>query len=196
MVDASSDVLSRVIDYSKIDLLFACAQKNVGPSGVTLVVARKKWIEESRALTERLPEYWRYSTHMDNQSLYNTPPTFAIYLAGLVFKWIENQGGVAALEAQNQEKSALLYQAIESSSFYTSPIRPEHRSQMNVVFQIQGGNPDLEAQFVSEAAQNGLNGLKGHRAIGGLRASIYNAVSKEAVQTLISFMEQFEKKHG
>ncbi|MFT5170737.1 MAG: phosphoserine aminotransferase [Candidatus Marinamargulisbacteria bacterium] len=191
VVDMSSDILSRRIDVSKFGLIFAGAQKNLGPAGVTVVIIRKDLIE--RAKTD-LPAMLQYRTHVDQGSMYNTPPCFAIYMMGLNLEWIETQGGVDEIERRNQEKANLLYNAIEESDLYYCPVAETSRSLMNVVFRVVGDREDVEAALVKEATANGLSGLKGHRSVGGLRASIYNAQPLEAVEALVSFLTEFAHK--
>ncbi len=193
VADMSSDFLSKSVDVSKFGLIFAGAQKNIGPSGVTVVIVKK---ELAKRASVDLPTMLQYRTHIQHGSLYNTPPTFGIYIISLVTKWIEKVGGLSILERMNQEKAAILYQAIDESMFYTCPNHLSSRSLMNVVFRIQDNREDLETLFASEAAKHGLLELKGHRSVGGLRASIYNAQPKEAILELVSFMKAFEKRHG
>lgn len=196
VADMSSDILSRRRDFKKYGLIFAGAQKNLGPSGVCLVVIRKDLAERADA---NLPTMLQYRTHVKGDSRYNTPPAFGIYVCGLVLDWIQKQGGLEAIEKTNETKAKLLYDAIDSSSFYMSPLEKTHRSSMNVVFRVKPDSADsetLEDTFVKEAKAVGLTELKGHRAIGGLRASIYNAMSVESVKILVDFMKAFEKKHG
>lgn len=192
VVDMSSDILSRKLDFNQFDLIYAGAQKNLGPSGITLVVIKKEFADKGRS---DIPKYFQYRSHIENQSMFNTPPTFAIYLLGLVTDWIQEQGGLESIEKRNTEKSNLLYNFIDKSSLYTNSISNEDRSQMNVVFRLDSGNEDLEQDFVKQAHQNELFGLKGHRSAGGIRASIYNAQSLEAVKNLVSFMSEFERTH-
>lgn len=209
--DMSSDIFSRCIDVSKFGLIFAGAQKNIGPSGVTLVMIRKDLAQRA---SKDLPIMLQYRTHIEHGSRYNTPPTFGIYIAALVMEWLEREGGVSAIEKKNEEKAKMLYEAIDLSGFYDAPVAKEDRSRMNVVFRIREkgtGNTslpstttaslpvpfsDLENKFAKEAGETGLSGLKGHRSAGGLRASIYNATTLEAVKALIAFMRDFEKKNG
>jgi phosphoserine aminotransferase len=198
IADMSSDFLSKPIDVTRFGLIFAGAQKNVGPSGVCIVVIRKDLAERA---AETLPTMLQYRTHIKAGSRYNTPPAFGIYVCGLVLNWIQNQGGLTALEKQNLEKANLLFNAIDSSSFYKSLIPKKDRSIMNVVFRIQPDsnseqNTKLETLFAEEARMAGLLELKGHRAVGGLRASLYNAFPKEGVLRLIDFMKDFESKHS
>lgn len=191
--DMSSDIFSRPVDVSKFGLIFAGAQKNIGPSGVTLVIIRKDLAERG---SKGLPIMLQYRTHIEHGSRYNTPPTFGIYVAALVMEWLEREGGVSAMEKRNEEKAKTLYEAIDSSGFYYSPIAKEDRSRMNIVFRIKGDKEELENKFAQEAEKAGLSGLKGHRSIGGLRASIYNATTIDAVRALIGFMKEFERRNG
>ncbi len=193
VADMSSDILCRPVDVSKFGLIFAGAQKNIGPSGVTVVIMRKDLAERA---SQTLPTMLQYRTHIANQSMYNTPPTFAIYVSGLVFKWLLQLGGLEAMHALNRKKAQLLYQAIDASVFYYCPIQPDSRSLMNVVFRIKGDREELESKFAKESEQAGLSGLKGHRSAGGLRASIYNAQPIEAVEALVRFMADFAAKNG
>lgn len=189
VADMSSDFLWKPIDVSKFGLIYAGAQKNVGPSGVVVVVIRKDLVEKGRT---DIPKIFRYSTHAAENSLYNTPPTFSIYLIRNVLDVIKKGGGVAAMEQKNREKGDALYAAIEGrSDFYRCPVDKDSRSYMNVVFNLP--TPELEAEFVSAAQKQGLVGLKGHRSVGGIRASIYNAVSLEWVRALVDFMNGFHR---
>ncbi|MFC1770949.1 3-phosphoserine/phosphohydroxythreonine transaminase [Candidatus Margulisiibacteriota bacterium] len=192
VADMSSDILSRKIDIQNFDLIIAGAQKNIGPSGASLVIIRKELAERAK---ESLPTFLQYRTHIKHSSLYNTPPTFPIYIINLVMEWVEENGGLDVVEANNNKKAQLLYNAIDESSFYYCPTEKTSRSKMNVVYRITGDKDDLEKQFAAEAAEKGLVGLKGHRSVGGLRASIYNSQSLEAVETLVAFMQEFEKKN-
>lgn len=191
--DMSSDIFSRKIDVSQFGLIFAGAQKNIGPSGLAVVIIRKDLAERA---DESIPTMFQFRTHIQEGSRYNTPPTFGIYMVGLVMDWIESQGGLEGLEKHNQKKADILYQAINESGFYYCPVDEQDRSLMNVVFRVQGDKEALEKQMVQEAESKGLSGLKGHRSVGGLRASIYNAQPLEAVEALVSFMKDFEKKNG
>lgn len=192
IADMSSDFLWRPTDVKKFGMIYAGAQKNIGPSGLVVVVMRKDLIEKGRT---DIPKILRYSTHAENNSLYNTPPTFAIYLMRNVLAWIQGLGGLAKLEARNREKGALLYGALDRlSGFYTAPVEKESRSYMNIVFRLK--SEALEDTFVSEAKKAGMVGLKGHRSAGGIRVSAYNAVDVEHIQTLVSFMEGFAKSKG
>lgn len=193
VVDASSDIFSYPVDWSKIDLMFAGAQKNAGPSGVTIVIIKKELLERAK---ENVPSMLRYKTHADNDSLYNTPPTFGIYMLGLTLKWIQARGGIKAIEKANEEKAALIYAAIDNSDgFYVGHAQKESRSLMNVSFNIKDKDADLEARLIKAATESGMIGLKGHRSIGGLRASIYNAMSLEGVEALVALMEKFAVEH-
>ena len=192
VVDMSSDILSRRVDASQFDLIYAGAQKNIGPSGVTIVCMKKDLVARGR---KDLPAIFQYRTHADNQSLFNTPPTFGIYLVRNVLAWLEAEGGVAALEERNLKKAALLYDAIEASGgFYRCPVDKDCRSIMNVVWRLP--TPELEEAFVKEAEGKRMVGLKGHRSVGGIRASIYNAVELAWVEALASFMKDFAKAKG
>lgn len=189
--DMSSHILSRPIDVSQYGIIYAGAQKNIGPAGLTIVIIRDDLIGQTLAGT---PTMFDYKIHADNDSMYNTPPTYGIYMAGLVFKWLKAQGGLAAMEKINIAKSALLYDYLEASSFYHSPIALENRSRMNIPFTLKDSN--LDEAFLKQAQQNGLLQLKGHKLVGGMRASIYNAMPIEGVQALVSFMQAFEKANG
>jgi phosphoserine aminotransferase len=189
IVDASSDIFSRPIDVSKYGMIYAGAQKNLGPAGVTLVIVRDDIVERGPAT---LPAMLQYRTHAKNQSMYNTPPTFGIYLMGLVFKWIKKQGGLAAMETINREKAQKLYQYLDSSSLFKATAQPDSRSLMNVTFVT--GKPELDDQFIKLTQKAGLDGLKGHRSVGGMRASIYNAFPTAGVDALIEVMRKFEQE--
>ncbi|MFC5402817.1 3-phosphoserine/phosphohydroxythreonine transaminase [Cohnella soli] len=190
--DLSSDILCRPIDVSKFALIYAGAQKNLGPSGVTIVIIREDLIAKP-AIT--VPTMLRYDTHAKNDSLYNTPPSFAVYMVGEVLKWIKENGGAAGMEARNNEKAAILYEAIDSSNgFYNGFADKGSRSIMNVTFTL--ANKDLEAAFVKESEEKGFVGLKGHRSVGGLRASIYNAAPLESVKALTAFMRDFQSRNS
>ena len=194
VADMSSDIASRTIDVNKYGVIFAGAQKNLGPSGVTVVILRKDLAERA---DKNLPTVLQYRTHIKEKSLYHTPPTFAVYIVGLVLKWIESAGGVAAIEKRNDAKAKLLYNTLETSSgFYRCPVESSSRSKMNVVFRVAGGNESIEKQFAAEAAAAGLAGTPGHRSVGGLRVSLYNAVSLEAVESLTGFMREFHRTRG
>lgn len=190
VADMSSNFLSQKTDVSKYGVIWAGAQKNVGPAGVTIVIIREDLLGYAGKDT---PVYLDYKTHADNDSMYNTPPCFAIYVAGEVFKHLKATGGIEAMEKRNREKAVLLYDYIDSSSLYKNPVAPEDRSMMNVVFVT--GNPDLDKKFVAEAKAAGFVNLGGHRSIGGMRASIYNAMPREGVEALIEFMKKFEEEN-
>ena len=189
--DMSSDILARKIDVSRFGIIFAGAQKNMGPAGCTLVIIRDDLLNKT---PDNVPTMFRYKTHADKGSMFNTPPCFSIYTIGLVLKWLKNLGGVPAIEKMNLEKAELLYQAIDSSDFYKGHARFDSRSIMNVTFNLP--TPELEAQFIQEATAVSFDGLKGHRSVGGCRASIYNAFPREGVEKLVDFMVDFEKKNN
>jgi phosphoserine aminotransferase len=193
VADMSSDFLWKKIDVSRYGLIYAGAQKNIGPSGVVVVIVHKDLVARGR---KDIPTIFRYETHAKNNSLYHTPPTFGIYMVRNVLAWLAHDvGGLDAMEARNREKASLLYAALDARpDFYRSPVEPDSRSTMNVVFRLP--SEELEAAFVREAQQAGMVGLQGHRTTGGIRASIYNAVPVEAVRTLVDFMEQFARTHG
>ncbi|GGA38480.1 3-phosphoserine/phosphohydroxythreonine transaminase [Paenibacillus physcomitrellae] len=191
IADMSSDILSRPFDLETFGMVYAGAQKNLGPSGVTVVIAREELLEQS---PKHLPTIFRYDTHYKNDSLYNTPPSFSIYMVNEVLKWIEEQGGLTGIEQLNRKKAGLLYEAIDQSEgFYSGFAQPDSRSLMNVTFRL--GSEDLEKKFVKESEAAGFVGLKGHRSVGGLRASIYNAVPFEAIAALVQFMEDFKSSN-
>jgi len=188
IIDMSSDIFSRRLDISKFGMIYAGAQKNMGPAGVTLVIMRNDLIENC---ADNLASMLSYKIHSEKKSLFNTPPTFPIYMVKLVMDWLESNGGIAAMEAKNNEKAKILYDAIDNSSIYTGTAETKDRSKMNVTFRIK---PEaLEEKFIKKATEHGLIGLKGHRSVGGCRASIYNAMPLEGVKELVRFMEQFEK---
>ncbi|MFL5320703.1 MAG: 3-phosphoserine/phosphohydroxythreonine transaminase [Myxococcaceae bacterium] len=190
--DMSSDFMWKKFDVSKFALIYAGAQKNVGPSGVAVVILRKDLVEKGR---KDIPKIFRYSTHAENNSLYNTPPTFSIYLIRNVLLWMKELGGLPAIEKRNLEKGELLYGAIDrNAAFYRCPVEKDSRSFMNVVFRLP--SEALEEKFVSEAKKARMVGIKGHRSVGGIRVSLYNAVSPEDVKTLTSFMDSFAKANG
>jgi phosphoserine aminotransferase len=193
VADMSSDIFSHSIDVSRFGLIFAGAQKNIGPAGVTVVIIHS---DLANRASDNLPTMLDYRTYINKRSLYNTPPTFAIYMVALVMEWIAAEGGLTVIEKRNKDKAALLYEAIDGSDFFYCPIKEGDRSHMNVVFRIYGDDEELEKKFVEEAAAAGLNTLKGHRSVGGLRASIYNAQPVEGVQALVDFMQKFENKYG
>ncbi len=191
IADMSSDILSRPVDVSKFGLIFAGAQKNMGPAGVTVVIIREDLLDQ---VDQNVPTMLKYKTHAEKDSMFNTPPCFSIYGVGRVLNWLKHNGGVPAIERINREKAALLYQAIDSTDFYRGHAEKESRSLMNVTFNLP--TPELEAQFIREATATGLDGLKGHRSVGGCRASIYNAFPKEGVEKLVEFMNAFAGKNG
>lgn len=189
--DMSSDILSRKFDVSPFGLIFAGAQKNMGPAGVTTVIIRDDLLDRA---PDTLPTMLRYKTHADKGSMFNTPPCFAIYVVGLVCKWLKAAGGVEVMEEKNKEKAAVLYSMIDSTDFYRGHAQVDSRSLMNVTFNLP--TPELEAEFIAQAAKQGLDGLKGHRSIGGCRASIYNAFPKQGVLDLVDFMKKFEQANS
>jgi phosphoserine aminotransferase len=191
VADMSSTILSRRIDVSKYGVIYAGAQKNIGPSGLTLVIVRDDLLDRSDVKT---PSVLSYKTLAEKDSMFNTPPTFAWYLSGLVFKWLKQMGGLEVMEALNIEKAALLYDAIDASEFYVNNVASDNRSKMNVPFQL--AKPELDGLFLEQATAKGLVSLKGHRAVGGMRASIYNAMTLEGVKALVDFMHQFEQQHA
>jgi len=192
VADMSSDFLWRPFDANRFHLIYAGAQKNIGPSGVTAVVLRKSWLAKAN---DGLPTMLRYETHSAKESLYNTPPSFAIYLVRNVLQWLKAEGGLAAAERRNRAKGDRLYGVIDDlSSFYRCPVERGSRSYMNVVFRLP--SEELEARFVSDARSQGMVGLKGHRSVGGCRASIYNAMEMEGVEALAQFMEEFARTNG
>jgi phosphoserine aminotransferase len=192
VADMSSHILSRPVNVEKFGLIYAGAQKNIGPSGLTLVVVHRDLLGMA-PLT--IPTVMDYAVMAENGSMLNTPPTYAIYIAGLVFQWLKRQGGLPGIATVNAEKARILYAAIDDSEgFYTNPVDPDCRSAMNVPFVL--ANPELDAAFLAESKAAGLASLKGHKSVGGMRASIYNAVSLEAVQALVAFMNDFAKRNG
>jgi phosphoserine aminotransferase len=191
VVDFSSHVASRPVDWSRVGLAFGGAQKNLGPAGLTLVVVREDLLD--RALPS-CPSAFSYKTVADNQSMFNTPPTYSIYIAGLVFKWLKAQGGIAAIEARNVVKAKLLYEAIDNSSLYINRVAQDCRSRMNVPFYLR--DERLNEAFLKGAREHHLLQLKGHKSVGGMRASIYNAMPIEGVQALVNYMREFERAQG
>ena len=189
--DMSSDILSRSIDVSRFGVIYAGAQKNIGPAGLTVVIVRRDLLGRARPET---PSMLDYSVHAEAGSMSNTPPTYAWYLAGLVFAWMKRQGGLAAIAERNARKAATLYTAIESSNFFRAPVAIADRSHMNVPFTLP--DPQLDAAFLEGAKVRGLVNLKGHRSVGGMRASIYNAVEQHAVDNLVEYMAEFEQEYG
>lgn len=191
VADMSSTILSRPVDVSRFGVIYAGAQKNIGPAGLTVVIVRDDLIGQP---VEGQPVMFDYAIHANNESMYNTPPTYGWYLAGLVFAWLKEKGGLEAISMVNHTKARLLYDAIDASDFYANPVDVNCRSWMNVPFTLADAN--LDAAFLEEAAKIGLVTLKGHRSVGGMRASIYNAMPEEGVRTLVEFMADFEKRHG
>lgn len=192
IADMSSDIMSRVVNVNDFGMIYAGTQKNLGPSGLALVILRKDLAERA---TDKVPTMLKYSTYIENGSMFNTPPTFGIYMLALVTDWFKKQGGIAAMEEINNAKAAKLYNYLESASgFYNLPVATADRSKMNVVFRTP--NADLDAKFVSESKAAGLTDLKGHRLVGGCRASIYNAMPVEGIDALISFMTEFARQNG
>jgi phosphoserine aminotransferase len=194
VADTSSDMFSRPLDVSKYGLIYAGAQKNLGPAGVTLVIVREDLLQRSVEKNATLPTMLNYAVQAESGSLYNTPPVFPIYVVGLVAKWLRAQGGLAAIEKVNERKAAKLYAELDRSGFYRGTAEKASRSLMNVTFRLP--SEELEKLFVKEATAAGLDGLKGHRSVGGMRASIYNAFPEEGVAALVAFMKDFEAKHG
>lgn len=192
VADVSSCFLSEPIDVTKYGLIFGGAQKNIGPAGVQIVIIREDLIRDD--LPEWVPTLLQYKTQADNGSMYNTPPCYGIYICGKVFKWLKNMGGLTEMKRRNEEKAAILYDFLDSSKMFRGTVRKQDRSLMNVPFVT--GDKDLDAKFVAEAKANGMENLKGHRTVGGMRASIYNAMPKAGVEKLVAFMEDFEKKNS
>ena len=190
VADMSSHILSRPVDISQFGVIYAGAQKNIGPAGLTIVIVRDDLLDVASPLT---PSVFNWKTQVENQSMINTPTTYSIYMAGLVFEWLIEIGGLEVIEKQNIKKAELLYSYIDSTDFYSNPIDIKNRSRMNVPFRIQ--NEDLHTSFVTGAENLGMIGLKGHRLVGGIRASIYNAMSIEGIQALVDYMKDFEKLH-
>ena len=192
VADMSSDIMSRRIDVSKFGLIYAGAQKNLGPAGVTIVIVRKDLLGKSG---RTVPAYLDYRTHAENDSLYNTPPVFSIYALSLVLNWVTSEGGLDAIARRNVEKAAKVYRVMAShAEFYRCPVDPSYRSDMNVVFRLP--SEELEAKFISEGKDRGMLGLKGHRSVGGIRASLYNALPMESVDAFVEFMTDFVRENG
>jgi len=191
VADMSSTILSRPVDVSRFGIIYAGAQKNIAPAGITVVIVRKDLLSRVR---ENVPTQLTYNVYAESGSMINTPPTFAWYVAGLVFKHLKAEGGLAAAADRSARKAAKLYAAIDSSPFYSNPVRPDCRSWMNVPFVL--GDSALDARFLEEADAAGLKNLKGHRSVGGMRASLYNAMPEEGVDRLIEFMQEFERANG
>lgn len=188
VADVSSNILSREWDINQFGVLFGGAQKNIGPAGLTIVIVRKDLLGHAMPIT---PTVWDWAKQADNDSMLNTPPTFAIYLAGQVFKWLKRAGGLGAMEKINIEKSKLLYECIDQSSLYLNKVNREHRSRMNITFYLR--DESLNDAFITKAHEKGLINIKGHKSVGGMRASIYNAMPLEGVQALVDFMKEFER---
>jgi phosphoserine aminotransferase len=191
VADMSSHILSRPMDVSRYGLIYAGAQKNIGPAGLTIVIVRDDLLGQALPLT---PTVFDYKVQAENDSMSNTPATYGIYMAGLVFQWLKKQGGLAKMEQVNRGKAGLLYDYLDQTEFYHSPVAKDDRSLMNVPFTLR--NADLDKAFIQETEAAGLTQLKGHRSVGGMRASIYNAMPLEGVKTLVQFMKEFERKHG
>jgi phosphoserine aminotransferase len=191
VADMSSTILSRPVDVTRFGVIYAGAQKNIGPAGITVVIVRRDLLDVRR---DGVPTLLRYATYAESGSMSNTPPTFAWYVAGLVFADLKEKGGLAAIAEINERKARRLYAAIDDSPFYSNPVEPRSRSWMNVPFVL--ADPALDAQFLAEADAAGLTNLRGHRSVGGMRASIYNAMPEAGVDALIAFMREFERKHG
>jgi phosphoserine aminotransferase len=191
VADMSSHILSRVLDVSKYGVIYGGAQKNIGPAGLTIVIVRDDLLDRALPIT---PSAFHWKEQAESDSMLNTPPTYAIYIAGLVFRWLLALGGVPAIEQRNIAKAALLYDCLDASSFYASPVRKQDRSRMNVPFKL----PDaaLDEPFLKGARERGMVQLKGHRSVGGMRASIYNAMPVEGVETLVAYMREFERTRG
>jgi phosphoserine aminotransferase len=187
----SSNILSRPIDVSKYGLIYGGAQKNIGPAGLTIVIIRDDLVGKAQPTP---PAMLDYKTHVDAESMYNTPPTYAIYIAGLVFQWLKKNGGVAAMEQKNIEKANLLYNYLESTDFYRNPVAKADRSRMNVPFTLK--DAALDEEFLKGAKARGMVQLKGHRSVGGMRASIYNAMPVAGVQALVEYMKEFAASKG
>ena len=191
VADVSSHVLSRPLDISGYGAVYGGAQKNIGPAGLTIVIVRDDLLDRAHAYT---PTAFEFKTVAENDSMYNTPPTYAIYIAGLVFKWLKEQGGLAGMEQRNIAKAKLLYDTIDASGFYSNTVEKSARSRMNVPFYLK--DESLNAEFLKGAKERGMVQLKGHRSVGGMRASIYNAMPIEGVRTLVNYMQEFEKARG
>jgi phosphoserine aminotransferase len=190
VADMSSDIASRQVNIKQFGLIFAGAQKNLGLAGVTVVIVRRDLAERA---DKNLPSLLQYRTEIAERSLFHTPPLFAVYIVGLMVEWMEAEGGVTVIEKRNNAKAQMLYDAINASNFYTSPVEVASRSNMNVVFRVASGNEEIEKQFVKEATAAGIAGVAGHRSLGGMRVSLYNAVTLGAVEALVAFMQHFEE---
>jgi phosphoserine aminotransferase len=191
VADMSSDIMSRPIDVEKFGLIYAGAQKNIGPAGATLVIIRDDLLDRT---PDDVPTMLRYDTHVKKDSMHNTPPVFSIYMINLIMDWLQQQGGVEAIQKKNEKKAALIYDLLDSSDFYEGAAHPDSRSRMNITFRLP--DEELGKKFVKEAAERNMLGLKGHRSVGGCRASIYNSLPVESVKKLVSFMEEFAEKNS
>jgi phosphoserine aminotransferase len=191
VADMSSSILSRPVDVQGYGAIYGGAQKNIGPAGLTIVIVREDLIGQAMPAT---PSAFDYAVVSSHDSMFNTPPTYAIYIAGLVFEWIKSTGGLTAMEARNRRKAALLYDYLDATEFYRSPVAPDCRSLMNVPFKLH--DPTLDSAFLKGAEARGMVQLKGHRLVGGMRASIYNAMPEEGVQALVDYMREFEAARG
>lgn len=191
IADMSSDILSRPVDVSRFAMIYGGVQKNMGPAGATFIIMRKDMLDKRN---ENLTAYMDYALHSKEKGLYNTPPVFSIWAVKLVLDWVEKMGGVKKMDERAEAKSSLIYSIIDSSDFFTSPVEKESRSRMNIVFRLP--SEELEARFIEESKKEGMLGLKGHRSVGGLRASLYNACPMEDVEALAAFMKEFERKNG
>jgi phosphoserine aminotransferase len=191
VADMSSNILARPLDVPKYGLIYAGAQKNIGPAGLVIVIVREDLVGQAAPGT---PTIFDYKVQAENDSMYNTPPTYSLYIAGLVFQWLKKNGGLAAMHETNRRKAGMIYDLIDTSGFYTSPVAKEDRSIMNIPFRLR--SESLDEEFLKQAKAQGLLQLKGHRSVGGMRASIYNAMPLEGVQALVGFMREFEKRHG
>ena len=193
--DMSSDFLSRPVDTQRYSLIYAGAQKNAGPAGVTVVILREDVLTLDKAAQAKLPILLNYRTHLSNHSLYNTPPVFSIYVVHLVLRWLKQRGGLAAMQRHNEEKARLIYDAIDAApGFYRGHAKADSRSRMNITFRLP--SEELTDRFVAQAKAAGMDGLKGHRSVGGLRASVYNAFPLQGAQVLADFMAEFARQHG
>jgi phosphoserine aminotransferase len=191
VADMSSNIMSRPVDVSRYGLIYGGAQKNIGPAGATIVIVRDDLLGKALPIT---PSAFDYTQQAENDSMFNTPATYSIYIAGLVFKWIKAQGGLAAMEAHNRAKAAILYDYLDSTAFYSNPVAREDRSLMNVPFKLK--DESLDAAFLKGAEARGMLQLKGHRSVGGMRASVYNAMPIDGVKALVAYMKEFEASHG
>ena len=191
VADASSHILSRPMDVARYGLMYAGAQKNIGPAGLTIVIVRDDLVGHASPIT---PTVFDYKVQAENDSMYNTPPTYGIYIAGLVFQWLKKLGGLTKMEEINVRKAGLVYDYLDQTEFYHSPVAKDDRSRMNIPFTLR--NDALDKSFLAEAEKNGLTQLKGHRSVGGMRASVYNAMPMAGVEALVQFMREFERKHG